>query len=132
MLVLPISDSTLIYGSPDSGATMTAKLPDVINLSKEAAQRFHLAGHIVSNQTIFTAGDMEIHRTEIGDFALDLSQCFPAEEVGSMLKIKSEPVKEDSHRRVLYRMLRPEFLYWLKITGKVNCFLRMSLPSGEL
>lgn len=61
MSLLPISKSTLIYGSDDAGKTVHNDDPEFSNLMKEAASIINLKGHVTDAKgtTIYGPTDIE-------------------------------------------------------------------------
>jgi hypothetical protein len=73
--LLGISKSTHVYGSGDSGTTVLCD-EKLVGLMKGAALHLYLAEHIVKDQIMWSAGDVEVHRTTDGSlFLLDLARC---------------------------------------------------------
>jgi hypothetical protein len=137
MPVLPIGESTLVYGSNDAGRTVKCSDETANNAIKEASRYLFFASHIVGDVEIFTAGDLEIHSTSIGFFLLDLSRCFPPEDFVVIWdnEIRNRDISYESippeigSTSLWYKMLRPEFLQWLKSTRKTEPLSPDSLSS---
>jgi hypothetical protein len=137
MPVLPITDSTLIYGSNDAGKTMRKNDDRVNQVIEVASHNLFLSSHIVAGVEIFSAGDLEIHCSPIGFFLLDLSRCFPPEDFAVVwnhdVRISKESLEnvpaELSSTSLWYRMLRPEFLQWLKAESKTGALSPDALSS---
>lgn len=100
--LLPISPSTLKYGSQDAGKTVVNELPELAARIEQASASLNLKLHEAgpNNITMATATDIEGHVGRDGRFyLLDFSRVFP-------------PVTPDrdlpgSH---LFRMFRPEYV----------------------
>jgi hypothetical protein len=105
--LLPIDQSTCIYGSPDGGATMHASDAHMNASMRCLAQQLNLAEHLVGNVRIAGPGDVEGHIGRDGRFYLiDLARIFPP----------LAPLKGRADRRhVFYELMRPEFVRnWTK------------------
>jgi hypothetical protein len=114
--LLGISKNTLVYGSGDSGVTVLCD-EAASKLMEGAAIHLHLASHLVKDKIMWSAGDVEVHRTNDGCmFLLDLARCFPPESVAALLKVSPDRVCRPA--TVFYRMIRPEALmYWKSVGG---------------
>lgn len=104
MSVLPISDTTLVYGSKDAGdnvydnPTFSSKLKHV---AQELGLRFHKAGKEPNAKYLYTPVDMEGHIGEDGRmYLLDFSRLLPPER----------PSPSAPRFMYLCRLLRPEFV----------------------
>jgi hypothetical protein len=114
--LLPISKDTLVYGSCDGGHTVHDKDDTVRKAMGIAAKRLHLAAHRVSNVVMLSAGDVEVHRAQDGNFYLiDLARCFPPE---SILAVKNKAGHEYPPSSIFHRMVRPEALIIWKKTSQ--------------
>jgi hypothetical protein len=83
---------------------------------EEAAERFHLAAHLVSNVIIHSAGDVEVHRGRDNNYyMLDLARCFPPEHFGQAMNFNEFSTMWRSC--VFFRMLRPELLSHFRKEG---------------
>lgn len=104
MSVLPINNSTLVYGSPDAGRTIydhaefSAKLKQVAD---ELGLKLHKVGKEPSVKLLYTPVDMEGHMGTDGRmYLLDFSRLFPPER----------PDPSSPKYMYLCRLLRPEFV----------------------
>lgn len=104
MSVLPINDSTLVYGSKDAGDTVydnptfSAKLKHV---AQELGLKLHKAGKEPNAKYLYTPVDMEGHiGTDGRMYLLDFSRLFPPER----------PLPSAPRFMYLCRLLRPEFV----------------------
>eukprot|EP00475_Leptophrys_vorax_P004649 TRINITY_DN12769_c0_g3_i2.p1 TRINITY_DN12769_c0_g3~~TRINITY_DN12769_c0_g3_i2.p1 ORF type:complete len:266 (-),score=60.03 TRINITY_DN12769_c0_g3_i2:201-971(-) len=70
MPIWPISKNTLVHGSCDAGKTVCDVDPTVRNALRSAAADLHLAVHEVRSVQLYTAGDIEVHKTKEGRFYL--------------------------------------------------------------
>ena len=114
MPLLPISNSTIVYGSNDSGKTVHCSDLVLETAFECVADSLHLRKHRIadSDVSLCMAGDVEGHvGTDSRRYMLDFGRCFPPEapRVASHLP----PPRKAS---VFYRLLRPEFLKYLKRT----------------
>jgi len=104
MSVLPINDSTLVYGSKDAGDTVydnptfSSKLKHV---AQELGLKLHKAGKEPNAKYLYTPVDMEGHiGTDGRMYLLDFSRVFPPER----------PLPSAPRFMYLCRLLRPEFV----------------------
>lgn len=104
MSVLPINDSTLVYGSKDAGDTVfdnptfSSKLKQV---AEELGLKLHKAGKDPNAKYLYTPVDMEGHiGTDGRMYLLDFSRLFPPER----------PLPSAPRFMYLCRLLRPEFV----------------------
>lgn len=104
MSVLPINESTLVYGSKDAGTTVydhptfNEKLKHV---AAELGLKLHKAGKEPNAKFLYTPVDMEGHIGEDGRlYLLDFSRLFPPER----------PLPSAPRFMYLCRLLRPEFV----------------------
>jgi len=120
MPLLPLKGGKLIYGSKDTGKTIRHDDPRFNEFMKEIAADLHLAGHGVCDQTgrqhfIYAAGDIEGHIGTDGRYYLiDLARSFPPESLWDTHHLHKPS------QAVFFRMLRPEFLQWLKKNHRPN------------
>jgi hypothetical protein len=100
---LPISGSTLVYGSNDGGKTVLNSDPAVNGLVEKLCKNLNLKGHYCGRDTkvfIYSPGDLEAHKGKDGRvYVLDTARMFP-------------PLRPDKTKRgsFLYRLMRPEFV----------------------
>ncbi|KAL6050938.1 Clu domain-containing protein [Balamuthia mandrillaris] len=105
MSLLPIANSTLVYGSSNSGRTVQDSNPQVRRLMAAAAKKLNLKRHTAGVLTstakpLWGPCDMEGHIGLDGRFyVIDLARAFPPET--------PDPMVPRGH---LYRLLRPEFV----------------------
>jgi tetratricopeptide (TPR) repeat protein len=104
MSVLPINNSTLVYGSKDAGDTVfdnptfSSKLKQV---AEELGLKLHKAGKDPNAKYLYTPVDMEGHiGTDGRMYLLDFSRLFPPER----------PLPSAPRFMYLCRLLRPEFV----------------------
>jgi hypothetical protein len=85
--LLPIDKNTIVYGSADAGVTVHNSEQLVSEYMKKAGEEMHLAGHKVGSCVLYSAGDVEVHRSKDEDakdqyfYLLDLARCFPPESI---------------------------------------------------
>ena len=106
MPLLSISSSTLIYGSADAGRNVYNAADDewLSAAVRDAAEYLHLSGHTVKGKTLYSAGDVEIHR--ISDelyYMIDLARCFPPEDPLVAAQVGGYDL---NNRAIFYRKLR--------------------------
>eukprot|EP00475_Leptophrys_vorax_P034560 TRINITY_DN55998_c0_g1_i1.p1 TRINITY_DN55998_c0_g1~~TRINITY_DN55998_c0_g1_i1.p1 ORF type:complete len:1319 (+),score=314.27 TRINITY_DN55998_c0_g1_i1:490-3957(+) len=80
-----------------------------------AANSLHLAGHRVSAVTIFSAGDVEVHRADGKYYLIDLARAFPPESVLAVADVTGQDYPPSS---IFHRMIRPEALIIWKNTSQ--------------
>lgn len=114
MPLLPLKGGKLIYGSKDTGETIHHDDEKFNQWMIQIAGDLHLAGHDVCDREgvphhIYSAGDVEGHRGSDGRYYLiDLARAFPPES-------RADTHHLTKHKQaVFFRMIRPEFLQWLK------------------
>eukprot|EP00954_Amorphochlora_amoebiformis_P005176 407328-Amorphochlora_amoeboformis.AAC.3 len=104
----------MIYGSNDAGKTIHRSDEDFNQIMKEIAEDLHVAGHYIVDKDgvpnmLHAAGDIEGHLGKDEKYyLLDLARTFPPESVWDTPHL-SRPLQA-----VFFRMLRPEFLQFLK------------------
>tara|TARA_R110002050_G_scaffold263250_1_gene403711 strand:- start:1097 stop:2467 length:1371 start_codon:yes stop_codon:yes gene_type:complete len=104
MSVLPIDQSTLVYGSDDGGMSVRNLDPEVNEVMKDAGRLLNLRPHYVGSWSqrkwLSSAGDIEGHRGKDGRlYFVDFSRTFPP--------TTPEPAIQGSH---LFMLFRPEFI----------------------
>ncbi|GAB5355140.1 hypothetical protein AAMO2058_000180600 [Amorphochlora amoebiformis] len=120
MPLLPLKGGKLIYGSMDTGNSIHHDNSKFNQSMKEIAQDLHLAGHYVCDAEgvshyIYAAGDVEGHIGSDGKYYLiDLARAFPPESIWETHHLHKK------RQAVFFRMLRPEFLQWLKKNHRPN------------
>lgn len=104
MSVVPINDTSLVYGSKDAGdtvydnSTFSSKLKHV---AQELGLKLHKAGKEPNAKYLYTPVDMEGHiGTDGRMYLLDFSRLFPPER----------PLPSAPRFMYLCRLLRPEFV----------------------
>lgn len=109
MPLLPLTKTSLVYGSEDAGVTVHDSYPPM-NISMQlAALQMHLKGHLVGRTKLFAAGDVEGHLGTDGRmYLLDLARTSPPEASMACRYLHSSPAT------VFYRVLRPEFLLHIR------------------
>jgi len=128
MTHLPLTDSSLVYGSDNGGKTVLCDLEVHKNMIK-IAERLHLRPHSVSDYEMALCGDIEIHQFQptAGKekqkqtilFVLDMARVFPP----------AATLFESTPGSIFFRMLRPEFVK-LKLTK--NYYYHHTLSSDAL
>eukprot|EP01117_Protostelium_nocturnum_P006466 TRINITY_DN2328_c0_g1_i1.p1 TRINITY_DN2328_c0_g1~~TRINITY_DN2328_c0_g1_i1.p1 ORF type:complete len:1080 (+),score=470.57 TRINITY_DN2328_c0_g1_i1:226-3465(+) len=108
MAVIPISSSTIKYGSNDAGATIHAD-DEALNKRMElAGKRLNLKPHMTGMKTkkmIAGPGDIEGHITKAGDYyVVDFGRVFPPEDPSFRYG------KASGSRAVFYSLLRPQLV----------------------
>lgn len=104
MTVLPIDNSTLVYGTADAGKSFHFRDAEALRLANTLGERLNLAEHVPRGLTepVRLPLDLEIHRGFDGRlYALDFSRLFPAEEV---------PRGGFFTGQQFFRLLRPELV----------------------
>mmetsp|Transcript_25498 Transcript_25498/g.64001 ORF Transcript_25498/g.64001 Transcript_25498/m.64001 type:complete len:997 (+) Transcript_25498:196-3186(+) len=119
--VLPLDNTTLIYGSNDAGRTVHADVPEFNELMKTVGNALFLEEHHVGKHrhaTVFGPGDIEGHLGLDGRFyALDFARLSPPEAPS-----QDPEVRKSKPRTVFYQLLRFEFLMkYGAVTGKRLC-----------
>ena len=82
---LPISESTLIYGSKNNGAEVFASNPDLNKKMRAAANKLNLKAHHTGvsakgRQLLYFPGDIEGHKgTDNKFYVIDTARVFPPE-----------------------------------------------------
>jgi hypothetical protein len=102
--VLPIDDSTLVYGSSDGGNLVVASLDVMNDVMSKCSRVLNLKGHVagigVNTKFIYGPCDLEGHLGHDGRlYAIDLARLFPPETPNSSIP-----------GGFLYRLLRPELV----------------------
>jgi len=98
--ILPISDSTIIYGTCDAGRHIYSNDERFNKLMKKAATKLNILPHRVKSQMLYSPADLEGHLGKDDKYyLLDFSRVFPPEAPISSIK--------NAH---LSRLLRPEFV----------------------
>lgn len=104
MSVLPINDTTLVYGSKDAGDTVydnPAFGSKLKHVAQELGLKLHKAGKEPNAKYLYTPVDMEGHiGTDGRMYLLDFSRLFPPER----------PLPSAPRFMYLCRLLRPEFV----------------------
>lgn len=109
MPLLPISGSTLVYGSGDGGRSVLRSDESISTAMDLLGQELHLQQHCVNGTQLYTAGDVEGHRGQDGrSYILDLARLLPPESPESTSHLLRDG------RAVFYRLLRPKFLQYLQ------------------
>ncbi|GAB5366103.1 hypothetical protein AAMO2058_001115800 [Amorphochlora amoebiformis] len=91
--LLPLSKTTLVYGSDDQGRTVQMSDPECNDLMENAGRELNLKGHKVAGKTIFSCGDVEVHRGLDGRlYLLDTARVFPPEAPSPMISVLVVPV----------------------------------------
>lgn len=103
--LIPISSTSLVYGSQDGGNTILNTDPYVNACMQKLANRLYLLTEFIwnNNETnltkLHTSCDIEVHLgTDSRYYILDTARLFP-------------PTKMDVKGSYLYQLFRPEFLY---------------------
>lgn len=103
MSYLPISSSTLVYGSNDGGLTVQASDERANELARKLGTKLNLKPHSPAsfpNLKFYTPIDFEIHKIRGEYYCLDFSRLFPP----TLVEADSP---SGAH---LYRLFRPEFI----------------------
>ncbi len=143
MPLLPLQGGRLVYGSQDGGKTVHADDTIFNKQMKRLGTKLHVAGHLVKSKELYSAGDVEGHMyallTRICSpphviqlwsclscsgvdghrYLLDLARAFPPE---SPLETTHLSIHTQS---VFCRLLRPEFLAYLKVSPLDDSWLRI-------
>eukprot|EP00466_Bigelowiella_natans_P018136 jgi/Bigna1/77067/fgenesh1_pg.45_\ len=115
MPLLPLKK--MIYGSKDAGKIIHRSDEKFNKIMEEIADDLHLAGHYICDQNghpnlLHAAGDIEGHLGKDNRYyLLDLARAFPPESVWDTAHLNRPS------QAVFFRMLRPEFLQYLKENG---------------
>jgi len=103
MSILPISKTTIVYGSSDGGHVVHHSVPEVNKRMRSAGKRLNLKEHKVGLKklvSVYGPGDIEVHEGFDKKFyVLDFGRVFPPEA----------PSRSGS-RTIFYHLLRPEFV----------------------
>eukprot|EP00466_Bigelowiella_natans_P004326 jgi/Bigna1/69664/fgenesh1_pg.9_\ len=84
--LLPIDSSSLVYGSDDQGRTVHMSDGECNRIMEAAGKALNLKGHVVAGKTIFSCGDIEVHRGQDGRlYLLDTARVFPPEAPAPMI-----------------------------------------------
>jgi Clustered mitochondria len=98
--ILPISHSTIRYGSMDAGRQVHASDAELCQLMRQAASKINIAPHLVSDKTLYGPGDIEGHRGSDGKlYLIDFSRVMPCEAPGFFPNAQ--------RRAIFYNLLRP-------------------------
>lgn len=104
--LLPITEHTLVYGSADGGAHVSAR-GDVHALMTHLGAHLNLAPHLVFGHELALCGDLEVHAVGANDvYVLDTARVFPP-CAPSLAKGSEGKGKGNS---IFYKMLRPELV----------------------
>lgn len=120
MSILPISATTLVYGSNDAGLTMHDDLAAVSGMMARAGKLINIKAHIcgvlpATCRPLFGPTDIEVHLGSDGRFyVLDFARVFPP---------TGEP---DVRNTFLYKLFRPEFLKSYPIPLSSDAFANFS------
>jgi hypothetical protein len=110
---LPISRKTIVYGSADAGRTVHNDDPFVNNAMQQLGQQLNLREHLVFDQKIVGAGDVEVHKGTDGRYYMvDFARLLPPEA----LKDGENP------QNIFYRLLRPELVRQYKTPLSSDAF----------
>ena len=110
---LPLKGATFVYGSADGGDTVHAANPAFNTVMQAAAERLHLAPHLVKDRQLCAAGDVEGHVGSDGRlYLIDLGRAFPPEDPN-----QTKGTLQSSASTMFYRQLRPELLQRCKAAG---------------
>lgn len=125
MSILPITRTSIKYGSADGGKTVHTKLKSLNAKMKQVGESLNLKGHRTGAQQamIYGPGDIEGHLGKDGKFYIvDFGRVFPP-----------EAPEQKGSRKIFYCLLRPEFVrnystplssdafsVWGKINGKIH------------
>ena len=89
--LLPLSESSLKYGSDDGGRTIHTDEPALNEHMKTAAEHLNLKGHQVSGVTIHGPADLEVHHgTDDNHYVLDTARVWPAEAPSRYFEVSAE------------------------------------------
>eukprot|EP01127_Copromyxa_protea_P019033 TRINITY_DN6095_c2_g1_i1.p1 TRINITY_DN6095_c2_g1~~TRINITY_DN6095_c2_g1_i1.p1 ORF type:complete len:923 (-),score=155.82 TRINITY_DN6095_c2_g1_i1:794-3562(-) len=100
--ILPISSTSLVYGSNDGGATCNASEPKVNRLMTKTGKILNLQAHLVRGQMISFPGDIEVHKGKDKNYyCLDFGRVMPP-EYPSGRRRPGHPI--------FYDLLRPTFV----------------------
>lgn len=122
MSTLPISNQTLVYGSPDGGARVrrTGPLAEVID---QACAWLNLAEHDVGGASLRGPFDLEGHDVDGVWFAVDFARLLPPEApLSSEARVKDRGC-------CFYKLLRPEFCRRWRTALCADGFTRFSTPA---
>ena len=111
--LVPIRQSTLVYGSDDGGRTVHDDSPQLSRLMREAAQLLNLAGHaagVRQQKFLYACCDIEGHLGADGRmYVVDFARAFPP-QTPRMRDAASSPQMPRYKGGHLYRLLRPELV----------------------
>jgi hypothetical protein len=108
MSLLPISRSTLVYGSADGGVSVLSSDGRVAGVVEAAAARINLAKHDVGRRRVPIAGpgDVEVHRGKDDRYyMLDFGRTMPPE--APPLRGELSGGAPHNARAIFHRLLRP-------------------------
>lgn len=109
MPILPLTKTTLVYGSDDAGVNVHNSHPPMNIAMRLAALHMHLKAHVVRDTELHAAGDVEGHvGTDGRMYLLDLARTTPPEASSVCTHLRA------SSAAVFYRVFRPEFLLHLR------------------
>jgi hypothetical protein len=114
--LLPINNTTLVYGSDNAGHTVKSTDPD--SQMKRAGQVLNLKEHVAGQNESFTAqvsfpADIEGHiGTDKRFYVLDLARLMPP----------TAPDKSKASSQYLFRLFRPEFVRGYKLPLSPDAF----------
>lgn len=78
MSLLPVNETTLVYGSADGGRRVVASDPAVIKGVERVGAKLNLRPHLVGTTKLAGPGDMEVHLGTDGRYyMLDLARTMP-------------------------------------------------------
>ena len=107
--LLPFDKGSLVYGGDNTNCESGSRDADARARADDVCKHFHLAAHLVKNQAIRVAGDVEIHRATDGRvYALDLARAFPPEDPKLCTHLAFEP------QAIFFRTFRPEIMARLR------------------
>lgn len=117
--VLPISSSTLVYGSADGGRTVVNSDPEAARLMDELGERLNLKAHVVgvpasSRKVVMRVpGDVEVHRGTDGRlYVVDLARLFPARPPGARGDSLCNLLRPEAVRRSARPLCSDAFTNW--------------------
>jgi hypothetical protein len=98
---LPINKKTIVYGSADAGRTVHNSDPVAANIMQQLGKTLNLREHLVFDQKIIGAGDVEVHKAEDGRYYMvDFARLLPPEALR----------EGDNPQNIFHRLLRPEYV----------------------
>lgn len=136
MPMLPLADSTLVYGSDDGGRTVHNSDTKFSDWMETAGDKLGLAKHKVGKVFLCCGGDVEGHRISTKDrngnkkstyYLLDLARWAPPESP------LDTPHLTTTGSSIFYRMLRPEFLLHSRHSQlSSDCFSRWGSQQSRM